>query len=155
MIRFILGLFGALAVFYRLALRMAKYGFADLKIEVDNSGGSPIDMSTYITSINGFSIEAILEEITSAGDADERWAAVGVSRAAEIVFGGAFDDTVTTGPDAIFNALGDTREIKFTYGGSKTSTFEAIIRRYDRSPAMGELTKFEVALQPTGAIVEA
>ncbi len=155
MIRFILGLVGALAVFYRTALGMAKFGFGDLKIEVDNSGGSPTDMSTFIKTVNGFSIEALLEEITSAGDADERWAKVGVSRASEIVFGGDFDDEAATGPDAIFNSLGDTRTVKFTYGGTKTSEVEAIIKRYDRSPTKGELTNFEVALQPTGAVTEA
>lgn len=135
---------------------MTKYGFGDLKVEFDNASDSLQDMSAYILTINGFSIEAILQEITAAGDNDEAWAAVGVNRVSPIVLGGHYDDTATTGPDVIFNAIGNTttRTLKFTWGGSKDSSVETIIKRYDRGPTRGEFTSFEVELQPTGSVSE-
>ena len=135
---------------------MAKYGFGDLKIEFDNASDSLVDMSAYITTINGFSIEAVMQEITAAGNADEAWAAVGVNKVSPVTLGGFYDDQATTGPDAIFNAIGNTtsRTLKFTWGGTKTSSVENVIKRYDRKPTRGELIAFEVELQPTGAVTE-
>ena len=134
---------------------MARRGFPDLKIEFDNSSNALQDMSAFIMDTPpSFDREAILEEITAAGDADEAHAKVGLNKVNPITMGGAFDDTATTGPDAIFNAIGDTRTLKVTWGGTKTSQVETIITNYVRTPARGELTKFTVTLQPTGAVTE-
>ena len=131
---------------------MATYGYADLKIEFDNAAAGVVDMSAYITSVNGDEIEAILEEITAAGDDFARWATTAFKRMAEVTLGGPFDDTASTGPDVIFNAIGNTttRTLKFTYGGTKTLTVETIIKAYRVNMAPAELSKFEVVLQPTG-----
>ena len=135
---------------------MARAGFGDLKIEFDNAAASLVDMSTYITTVNGMEREALLQELTAAGDDDERWGIVGVNKVAPITLSGFFDDTASTGPDVIFNAIGNatTRTIKFTWGGTKTSSVETIIRKYMRKPTRGELTGFEVELQPTGIVTE-
>lgn len=155
MIRFILGLLGAVAVFYRLALRMARYGMPELKVEVDNSGGTPVDMSTYVRTVNGVDIQKVVNEITSAGDTAERWDSINLTSAPEIVLAGPYDDTATTGPDAIFNSVGDTRTVKFTFGGSKTFEVEGIIRRYGVRMGGTDHDTYEVAFQPTGAITQA
>ena len=133
---------------------MVRYGFPDLRIDVDDSGDTPQDMSQYITEDSIAEIEAILQEVTAAGDADEAHAKVGLSRMAEITFGGPYDDTASTGPDAVFKGIGDTRTVKFTWGGSKTTQVEAIIKRYRRTARKGQLTGFEAVLQPTGAVTE-
>ena len=113
-------------------------------------------MSQYIMDTPpSFDREEIIEEITAAGDNDEAHAKVGLTKVAPITMGGAYDDTVTTGPDVIFNAIGDTRTLKLTWGGSKTSSVETIITNYVRTPGRGDLTKFTVTVQPTGAVTEA
>ena len=136
---------------------MARYGYGALKIEFDNASDALQDMSQYIMDTPpSFEREALIEEITAAGDSDEAHAAVGVSKVAPITMGGAYDDTVTTGPDVIFNAIGNTttRTLKVTWGSTKTSSVECIITNYVRTPGRGELTKFTVTLQPTGAVTE-
>lgn len=135
---------------------MTRYGYPDVKIEFDNSSDALQDMSQYIMDTPpSFDREALIEEITAAGDADEAHAKVGLNKVAPITMGGAFDDQATTGPDAIFNAIGDTRTLKVTWGGSKTSSVETIITNYVRNASRGELTKFTVTVQPTGAVTEA
>jgi len=133
---------------------MARYGFGTLVISVDDSGGTPVDLSTYITSINGFEKEALLEEITSAGDDDQRWGVVGVSKVAPIVISGPFDDTASTGPHAVLNAIGNTttRTFTITIGGSVVFNVETIINKYVVTPNRNGLTMFEATLQPTGAV---
>jgi hypothetical protein len=134
----------------------ARYGFPDLLVEFDNASAAPIDMSTYVDTIGGQSKEAVLEEITAAGDADERWAAVGLNRHGEITLGGKYDDTAATGPEVIFNAPGNTttRTLKFTYGGTKTFEIECIIKSFAVGMSQGELDTYEVVLRPTGAATE-
>ncbi|KKL77809.1 hypothetical protein LCGC14_2031160 [marine sediment metagenome] len=134
---------------------MVRYGYPDLKVEFDDAAAALIDMSQYIMDTPpSFDREQIIEEITAAGDSDEAHAKVGLTKVAPITMGGAFDDTATTGPDVIFNSIGDTRTLKITWGSTKTSEVECIITNYVRTPARGELTKFTVTLQPTGAVTE-
>lgn len=136
---------------------MAKYSSKDVVIEFDNSSGVLQNMTQYILSINGVSIEALLEQSHSFGDSWEEHFSTGIKRIGEVVLGGMYDDTATTGPDAIFNAPGNTtdRTFKITWGGTRTTTFETVIRRYERQPQRGQMSMFEVALQPTGAATEA
>ncbi len=135
---------------------MTRYGYPDLKIEFDNSSDALQDMSQYVMDTPpSFDREAILEEITAAGDADEAHAKVGLNKVNTLDLGGAFDDQASTGPDVIFNAIGDTRTLKITWGGTKMSSVECVIKNYVRNAARGELTKFVVTLQPTGAVTEA
>ena len=134
---------------------MAKYGSDDLKVEVDNSGGTLVDVTAHVTEINGYSVQAVLEESTPFGVAWEESIFSGVKLVDDVELTGFYDDTATTGPDAIFNDLGATRTLKLTWGGSKTSSVEAIIAQYDRNPAVKESTKYTVTLKPTGAVTEA
>lgn len=145
-----------LDLFVEQAWAFARFGYPDLKIEFDEVGGSPTDMSTFVTSVGGQSKEAVLEEITAAGDTDERWAAVGLNRHGEITLGGPYDDTAVTGPEVIFNAPGNTttRTLKFTYGGTKTFEIECIIKSFAVGMVLGELDTYEVVLRPTGAATE-
>jgi len=55
----------------------------------------------------------------------------------------------------IFNAIGATRTLKVTWGGTKTTSAEAIIVSYERIAKVKESTKYTVTLKPTGAITEA
>ena len=129
---------------------MAKYGSDDLEITF---GGT--SLKNYIDTINGFNIEAMLQEGHAFGDTWVEQLATGIKRADPLTVEGFYDDTVTTGPDAILNTLGTTIAIIITYGASKTSTFSAIVTSYNRTPVRGEITRFSATLTPTGAVTEA
>lgn len=133
---------------------MAVYGSDDLKIEFDNSAGSLVDMSAYVLEINGVDVQAIVEELTAFGKTFEEWLYVGVKKLEEIELTGVYDDTASTGPNVVFNSLGDTRTLKVTWGSTKTTTVEAIIRSYQRLAKSKETTKYKAVLRPTGAVVE-
>lgn len=131
---------------------MSRYGSKDLKVEVDNSGGSLVDLSNYVTSISGISVEAILEEGTAFGDTWVEQLFTGNKQSAAITLGGFYDDTASTGPDVILNAIGDTRTVKVTFGSTKSYSVEAIITSYSWAPAVKTLTKFSCVLTPTGTV---
>lgn len=111
-------------------------------------------MSQYILEINEMTVEALLEQSDTFGDIWMEQLATGSKRASPVTLKGFYDDTAATGPDVIFNAIGATRTLKITWGGSKTTSVETIIQTYKRMPTRGELTKFEVTLIPTGVVTE-
>ena len=140
---------------------MAKYGSNSLIVAVDNSSGTPVTMTNYITSIGNVTVEALLQETTAFGDSFVEQLSTGMRRAEPIVLGGLYDDT-SGGPDSVFNDVASgpadtasTRTITITWGGSKTTACEAIITNYTRTATRGELTAYEVTLTPTGTVTEA
>ncbi len=134
---------------------MATYGQSDFAISVDNSGGTPVAMTAYVMTVNAINVETLTEESDAFGDSWIENVATGVKRWPAFTIGGIYDDTATTGPDAIFNSPGDTRTVTITWGGSKTTSAECIIRRYTRTPTRGQKTKYEVEFLPTGTVTEA
>ncbi len=133
---------------------MAKYGSPDLSITVQDGAAAAQDLSEFITAINEMSIEALLEESTAFGDGWVKNLATGVKKGNPVTLEGFYDD-VADGPDAVLKGIGDTREIVVTWGGAKTTTFDAVITTYVRRPVRGELTKFTAVLTPTGEVSEA
>lgn len=134
---------------------MATYGFDDLDVKIDSTeGGTLASVKAYVFEISGLEIEAVTEESHTIGDSWAEALYTGLRKANEVTMKGFYDDTATTGPDAMLNAVGQTRSFQFTWGGSKTSAFESIITKYKRIPARGELTKFECSIQPTGEVTE-
>jgi hypothetical protein len=135
---------------------MARAGWDVLIVSFDNAAGSLLDMSQYVWEINGFDREAFVQETTAAGDDDEQHAATGVKKVNPITIKGAYDDTASTGPDVVFNAVGNTttRTLTVTWKSGKTSSVETVIRKYMRGPTRKEFTTYEVELQPTGIVTE-
>lgn len=138
---------------------MAKYGSGSIVIMFDNSGGTPVNMTAYVLTFNGMDIEGVTEDSTPFGVTWREFLAAGMRGITEITLGGMYDDTATTGPDVIFNAPASapstaTRTLTVTWGGTKTTSAETFIRSYRRRPAVGTITKYEVALQPTGTVTE-
>ena len=135
---------------------MARAGWDVLKTEFDNAAGTLTDMSAYVTDVDGFEREAVTEDVTAAGDDDEVHAAVGLKRVGQITLRGPYDDTASSGPDVVFNAVGNTtlRTLTITWKSGKTSSVECVIVKYRRLPSKGSFTMVEVVLQPTGAVTE-
>ena len=133
---------------------MAKRNSSELTIEFDNSSGTLVDMSAHITRYGGLKKMMAIEVTTPFGAADVTRASAGVGDTESVTLGGFFDDVVTTGPHAIFNARGDTRTLKTSWGGTKTTSVEVIIESYERLPDVGKLHQYNVTVQPTGAVTE-
>ncbi len=134
---------------------MTKYGSPDLSITIGDSSEQAQDLSQYIDTINEFRITALLQEGHAFGDEWVKQLFTGAKRGEPLTVEGFYDDTESTGPDAVLNSIGDTREVVITWGGSKTTTFDAVITDYSRKPVRGELTRFSCTLTPTGVVEEA
>lgn len=137
---------------------MANYNSSNVVIVIDAADGvTPKTMTQYITDINGISVEVGMEDATTFGDSWSESLASGLKKAGEITLSGFYDDTATDGPDAVFIGIGTatTRTLVITFGGTKTFTTEVFIKSYTRTPTRGGLTKFSVALVPTGNVQEA
>ena len=132
-------------------------GFPDLKIELDdNTAGTLKDISAYVTSINGWNLERVIEELTAAGDSDDRWADVGITRKGEVVLEGPYDDAVDGLVDItkVASDLGQTRTLQLTFdaAAADVEVVECIIQRVERLPQRGQFHGYRVTLRPTGAI---
>ncbi len=134
---------------------MTKYASPDLVLKLANSGGTLQDMSQYVDTFNGLNVEAKIQEHVPFGASWVGQLYAGVKQGEPMTWEGFYDDTATTGPDVIFNALGDTRAFEITWGGTKKSSGSVIITNYNRVPTSGEKTRYTVTLTPTGAITEA
>lgn len=139
---------------------MANYGPASLKIEYDNSGGTLVDITAYVLSINSIDVEQILEEVRPFGQSWDKFLPIGVGKVPPVELSGLFDDTAAVAPDALFaNRIPEapsvnTRTLKVSWGGTKTTSVETHLVSYKRAADKQGLTKYTVSLQPTGAVTE-
>ena len=137
---------------------MVRFGFPDLKIELDDdAAGTLQDISAFVTEISDRTIEAILEEITAAGDSVDNWAAVAITKKGEITLTGPYDNTAAK-LVLITNQAGDvgqTRTLQLTYDGATAADVlivECIIKSTSHNASRDALHAYSVILQPTGVI---
>ena len=129
-------------------------------IEYDNAGGSLIDISQYVQTINEFNVESLTEEVHTFGDTFEEHKPIGLARLGNITIGGLYDDTATVGPDALFanrtpeNPNTATRTLKVTWRSGKTSSVETHLMSYSRAADRNALTRYSVTLLPFGVVTE-
>ncbi len=135
---------------------MANYGPADFKITYDST-----DITQYVMTINDVSVEQAVEEVHSLGDAWEEYLNVGVGKIGAIELGGLYDDTASTGPDALFKITTPAgpatagKVLVITWGGSKTTTVTVFKTKYTRKADRNGITKYTATLQPSGQPTEA
>lgn len=140
---------------------MAKYGSSSLNIQIDSTeGGTLTDISQHVLSINNVDVEGMTEESHTFGDAWVESLPIGVRKMNDIVLEGFFDDAASTGPNAIFIGVQNspanlTRTLQLTWGGTKVTTVEVWIAKYERLGTRGNLTRYRATLRPTGAVTEA
>jgi hypothetical protein len=139
---------------------MAKSPPSGIVIQYDNAGGTPVDISQYVLTINEFNVESLMEEVHTMGDSWEEYLPVGIGKLGQIEIGGLWDDTASVGPDALFaNRVPETpttatRTLTITWAGSKTSSVETVLQAYNRAADRNALTKFTAILQPYGVVTE-
>ena len=131
---------------------MATDGFPDRKIEVDESGPQARDVSAYVTSINGANSETILQEITAAGDDQEAWVDVVFQRMEALTLAGPHNDAANSLFAITRDALGSTRTVLITIGGSVTISAEMIIQNNNIGFSLKAKHEYSVTLQPTGTL---
>ncbi len=133
---------------------MAIHGFPNLTITLDDELGGAQNISAYVTHINGLSKEQILEELTAAGDDDERWITVGINLAEPVVLTGPYDDAANSLYDvvAIQWATVRTLTLNFDDGGADTQNVETYIESVETIVEQGKLNSVVATLQPTGAV---
>lgn len=137
---------------------MARVGSDVLQIQVTTVSSTAAfrDITQQVTEIDGFMIEAILEETHTFGDSWTEQSFVGVRRIGDITIRGFYDDDTSTGTFGIFGNATDAgaeRVMKLDTGTTNVyPKFDFIVKSYTRQPSIGELTKFELVLAPTGAL---
>lgn len=131
-------------------IHAARAGFSEWDISFDADS-----LKAYVSELNGINVEAILEEVTAGGDTADAWASVGLVSGGEFSISGPYNDAADGPDDKFAGAGGTTFAVIVTWRSGKTSTFNAILRSYQRSAGRGELTKYEAMFRITGAITEA
>lgn len=134
---------------------MAKYGSNSFDISF---GGT--SMKAHVQTINQFDVEALTEDSQAFGDI---WGAVlptGTKRASDVEIGGLYDDAAG-GPSAVLLAAlpagpaTAASAIILTWGGAKTSSFNAFMVKFGRQATRNGVTRYTATLRPTGAVSEA
>jgi len=134
----------------------------EVKIEYDDATGVLQNVSQYIQSFNGISIEQIVEELSGFSETQERSLPVGKDRVEPIELSGVFrtgagsvhELFVRTSPDTPDSA---TRTLKITFQSGSGGLFvsmETYVGQYNRTPERNALTKFMVRLVPASGRTE-
>lgn len=135
---------------------MPTYGFPDLKIQIDGVAATLVNISPFVTSINGWSVEALTEELTAAGDTTDRWDILGFTQKSEITLEGPYDNVANGLVDATKAGLnGVTKTLQLTFDGVSATdviNVETYVKKIERNPAKGKNHTYRVTLLPTGAI---
>jgi len=138
---------------------MTKFGSNSIVIKMDNAdtGDSATDITAYVTKIGDVAVNKGLIDVTPFGTASAAFLQ-GVFKTYEpIEVSGFFDDTASTGPDAIFNigrythAVARTLRIEF---GTRYVSGECWIIAYKRGDEVGGYVTYSATLQLTGTVTE-
>lgn len=138
---------------------MANSAPSVVQIWYDDSGGTPVDITSHVLTCNGIPIEELTEEVGPFGRSWNVNKGIGVGQVPDMTFGGLYEDTVLDplfanripeGPNAT------TRTLKIVYipgSPEKATSLETILKKYDRPLDRSALGKYEVTLQHAGGAV--
>jgi hypothetical protein len=91
------------------------------KFQIDDTGSVLRDLSAYITEVRGLPGPRPLNEVTALGDGGARF--IPGLEDVTVRVSGMFDDTATSGPDAVLGPLRThTSAVDFEYGPEGTGT---------------------------------
>ena len=119
-------------------------------VNIDDSAGTPRDLSAYITS-SDFEITAETAETTAYGKSAKTFI-VGL-KDGKVSFNGNWDVTATTGPDAVLSGLIGVGPLTVDWrpaGSASTNvkyTGEAICTSYKASAPVGGIVTFSASFQ--------
>ena len=127
------------------------------KFRIDDTGSVLRDLSAYITEVRGLPGPRDLNEVTALGDSGAKYIA-GLEDVA-ITLSGMFDNTSTSGPDAVLGPLRThSSAVDFEYGPEGTSTGNVKysgtcwVTSYALRSRVGYLVGWSAALQVNGTV---
>lgn len=127
------------------------------KFLIDDTVGTQRDLSAYIADVQGLPGPRNLNEVTALGDSGAKFIP-GLEDVA-IALSGIFDDTATTGPDAVLGPLRThSSAVDFEYGpeGSATGDIKysgtCWVLTYELRSRVGSRVEWTAALQVEGAV---
>ena len=82
---------------------MALFDSRNSKFFIEDAGGTERDLSAYLTEISGLPGSRVLDEVTSLADSGRRF--IPGRQEGIITIRGVFDNTVSSGPDAVLGPL--------------------------------------------------
>jgi len=136
-----------------------KHGSNEIVIEfekADSVGSADTNITAYVTKLGDITINKGAIESTPFGVTAPEYLAGVLKRYEEITIEGFYDDTATTGPDAIFNSTNAVaRYWKVTWGNSKYTSGRCWITGYKRGSEVGGYQTYTATIMPTGTITEA
>ena len=134
--------------------------FFDSKVSkflIDDTGGTQRDLSPYITDVRGLPGLRNLNEVTALGDSGAKF--IPGLEDVTITLSGIFDDTSSSGPDAVMGPLRThTSAVDFEYGPKGSGTGNAKysgtcwVLSYDLRSRVGNLVEWSAALQVEGTV---
>lgn len=137
-----------------------KHSSNEIVFEIDVSDGGALSsgFTAYLTKIGDCEVSKGTVVSTPFGVSASEYLLGVIKDYPAFTIEGFYDDTASTGPDAILN-IGSvthavTRSFSLTFGNSKSVSGECWITAYKRTQAVGEYQGFTATLQPTGTITE-
>lgn len=139
---------------------MAKFSSADAILEIDVADGGALSSgfsAAHVTEIGdiNFTKGDVIESTGYGASAFSGLQGV-ITKMDPITFGGFYDDTASTGPDAILNIArvthAATRSFSLTLGTGEVITGEAWITEYKVTSSVGQYHKYSATITPTGTI---
>jgi hypothetical protein len=134
--------------------------FFDSKVSkflIDDTGGTQRDLSAYITEVRGLPGRRALNEVTALGDSGARF--IPGLEDVTVRLGGLFDDTATSGLDAVLGPLRThTSAVDFEYGPEGSTSGDVKysgtcwVLSYTLRSRVGNRVEWEAALQVEGAV---
>lgn len=127
-------------------------------VRLDASAGGTLNAITqYVKTIDGFGRQYQALEDTHFDDTAERFIP-GIEEAQELTLRGAFEDTATTGPDAILStAVGTLLTFEFnprgTAAGARKFTSEVLVVSYKISSEIKGEVLYEARLRQDGTVI--
>jgi hypothetical protein len=129
---------------------MAKYTGLNFKLT-----WNAVDITSMVVGAITFSRDGVVEDTTPYGVADQQQTYAGMNKMPDITIEALYDDTVTTGSDAVFNNVGVSHPLVYTWGGTKTSTLSGIIKSYQRIGGVGKVLRIKAVIAQVGPVTEA
>lgn len=138
---------------------MAKHSPSEVVVTIqDSPGGTTRTITPYVTSIGGVGIEAITQQTNPFGVANEEHTPIGITRVADIVIAGFFDDTALVGPHVVFQiAAADIspasvgRQLVITAATAKTFTVTVHLVKYEVLLKRDGLTEYQATVRQKSA----
>lgn len=134
---------------------MAKYGANSFSMSFAAS-----NITAHVQSINSVEVESILEDSKPINGVWAESLASGAQQMSDVEIEGLYDDAAG-GPDAVLRAARPTGPASspgatvLTWGGSKTTSFNAFVQKFARTVTKNQITRYKVTLKPTGTVTEA